>query len=106
MSKISGFDIHAHFYPQAYLDLIATEGTRFGASFDLAEGGRPVIHVGSLHAGPLARKFIDLDLRLAEMDEQGVGMQALSLTQPMFYWAGAKLGQKLAEAFNDTSVVR
>ena len=101
MDNAAGFDIHAHFYPQAYLDLIAKDGARFGASYDLAEGDRPVITVGALHAGPLAREFTELEPRLAEMDRQGVEMQALSLTQPMVYWADGKFGLELAQAFND-----
>jgi aminocarboxymuconate-semialdehyde decarboxylase len=94
-------DIHAHYYPQAYLDLIAAEGAPHGASCDLEHPGGVVIEAGNLHAGPLARKFIDLDLRVAEMDEQGVQVHALSLTQPMVYWAGDEFGHKLAAAFND-----
>ncbi|MFQ5796729.1 MAG: amidohydrolase, partial [Candidatus Bipolaricaulia bacterium] len=65
-------DIHAHYYPETYLKLIAEEGSRYGASFSTADERGPVIKVGPLQAGPLERKFIDLDLRLAEMDMQGV----------------------------------
>ena len=31
----------------------------------------------------LARKFMDLKLRIADMDAQGIAMQAISLTAPM-----------------------
>ena len=34
------------------------------------------------------------------MDEQGVAVQALSLTQPMVYWADRALSEKLTVAFN------
>ena len=101
MDNAAVIDIHAHYYPEAYLRIIAKQGHRFGASFSVAEGGRPVVKVGALHAGPLARTFTDLELRIAEMDRQGVGLQALSLSQPMVYWAGDELGQRLAETFND-----
>lgn len=101
MGNAAGFDIHAHFYPQAYLDLIAKDGARFEARYDLAEGDRPIIKVGALRAGPLAPEFTELEPRLAEMDRQGVQMQALSLTQPMVYWADGKFGLELAQTFND-----
>src|SRR5262245_66569334 len=35
------------------------------------------------------------------MDRTGVGMHALSLTQPMVYWADDDLGLELCAAFND-----
>jgi aminocarboxymuconate-semialdehyde decarboxylase len=35
------------------------------------------------------------------MDEQHVEVQALSLTQPMTYWAGRELGLELCTLFND-----
>jgi aminocarboxymuconate-semialdehyde decarboxylase len=35
------------------------------------------------------------------MDEQGVETHALSLSQPMIYWAGRSLGEKLAATFNE-----
>jgi aminocarboxymuconate-semialdehyde decarboxylase len=35
------------------------------------------------------------------MDAQGVHAQALSLSQPMNYWAGRSLGEKLAAVFNE-----
>lgn len=94
-------DIHAHYYPESFLKLIAEEGAAFGATVSASNPAGPLIDVGPLHAGPLARKFIDLDERVAEMDAQGVRVQALSLTQPMVDWAGGGLSQKLAEVFND-----
>jgi aminocarboxymuconate-semialdehyde decarboxylase len=103
MASAPSIDIHAHYYPDTYLRLIAEEGSRFGARYSTGERG-PVIDVGVLHAGPLARKFTDLELRIAEMDDQGVRIQALSLTQPMVYWADGALGARLSAAFNDALV--
>ncbi len=94
-------DIHAHYYPESFIRLMAEEGSSAGAHVTRREGAGPLLEVGILRAGPLARKFIDLDLRVAEMDEQGVAIQALSLTQPMVYWADRALAEKLTVAFND-----
>lgn len=95
-------DIHAHYFPQAYLDLLAAEGAPYGAgyhqeanSFTLVGAGRPL--------GPLPMKFIDLGQRVAEMDATGVDVQALSLTSPMVYWAEPDLSLRLSRAFNDAA---
>jgi aminocarboxymuconate-semialdehyde decarboxylase len=96
-------DIHAHFYPREFLDLVAAEGAPFQAGCR-DEGRGPVIHAGALRTGPLAPKFIDVDLRIEAMDAQDVDAQALSLTQPMVYWAEPKLSRRLSAAFNDACV--
>jgi aminocarboxymuconate-semialdehyde decarboxylase len=94
-------DIHAHFYPEAYLKLIAEEGERFGVRLSRGDPKGPVIEVGAVRTGPLRQAFSDLDLRRKEMDRQGVKVHALSLTLPMVYWADGELGLRLARAFND-----
>jgi len=93
-------DIHAHFYPPAYLRLIEAEGGGFGATYEATENG-PVVRVAGLHAGPLGAAFIDLEPRIAAMDAAGVDVQALSLTQPMVYWGDRDFAGRLAAAFND-----
>ena len=41
--------------------------------------------------------------RIADMDQQGVALQAISLTSPMLYWADEELSYKLARAWNDAA---
>lgn len=91
-------DIHAHYFPQGYLDILGEEGKRYGFEYRKAPDG---FFVGP--AGPLPAKFTDLKLRLAEMDAQGVKMHALSLTAPMLYFGGPELSQRLARAWNDAA---
>ena len=102
MKKFQTIDIHAHFYPESFLKLIAEEGAEFGVncSYDNPDG--PVIDVGGVKTPPLERRYYDLEGRLASMDEQGVNVHALSLTQPMVYWASADLSRRLSEAYNDS----
>jgi len=95
-------DIHAHYYPESFIDLVKNEGTKFGAEFSLTDG-KPTMKIQNLVTGPLGPKFIDLDARLQAMDEQGVKVHVLSLSQPMVYWAGKALSQKLSETFNDAT---
>ena len=95
-------DTHAHYFPESYLQLIAKHGKRCGATVIAEPGGARFIQVGLLlRTGPITSDFIDLDERLAIMERQGLQMQALSLTQPMVYWADDDLGLQLCIAFND-----
>ena len=98
---IKTIDTHAHYFPQSYIDLVAKHGGRVGTSVVEANGAT-FIQVGlNLRTGPITPEFIDLDKRLKLMDAQGVGMHALSLTQPMVYWADDDLGSQLCMAYND-----
>ena len=98
---IQTIDTHAHYFPQTYIDLVAQHGHRSGTTVTEANGAT-FIQVGlNLRTGPITRTFIDLDERLKLMDAQGVGMHALSLTQPMVYWADDDLGAQLCVAYND-----
>jgi aminocarboxymuconate-semialdehyde decarboxylase len=95
-------DTHAHYFPESYIKLIADHGRRVGTTVTTDGSGVTFIQVGlSLRTGPITRRFIDIGERLREMDRQGVKMHALSLTQPMVYWADDDLGMKLCVAFND-----
>lgn len=94
-------DIHAHFFPEGYLKLTAEEGERCGVRLSRSDPKGPVIEAGQVRTGPLRAAFSDLDLRLKEMNRQGVRIHALSLTLPMVYWADGELGLRLARIVND-----
>jgi len=95
-------DTHAHFFPERFLELVARHGGRCGATVSADASGARFIQVGlSLRTGPITSGFIDLSERLAYMDRMGVDMHALSMTQPMVYWADDDLGLQLAAAVND-----
>jgi len=97
---MSAVDVHAHWYPKAFLELLGREGPAHGLEWQDTEQG-PQFRIRSLITGPAGPRFVDLDARLAAMDEQGVAVHALSLSQPMVYWAGRELGMKLAATYND-----
>lgn len=96
-------DIHAHYFPQTYFDLFNAEGQRYNAEFRMTEQGF-FFKTPAESSGPLPAKFIDLKQRLADMDAQGVSVQALSLTGPMVYWADGELSHKLATTWNNGAV--
>lgn len=93
-------DVHAHWYPKRFLDLLAGEGPAHGLEWRDTEAG-PQFKIRSVTTGPAGPRFVDLDARLEAMDQQGVATHALSLTQPMVYWAGRELGNRLALTYND-----
>jgi len=97
-------DIHAHYFPESYLKLIADHGRHCGTTIVGDSSGARFIQVGLLlRTGPITSTFIDLGERLKEMDRQGCDVHVLSLTQPMVYWADDDLSMKLSVAFNDAA---
>jgi len=104
MATAPAIDIHAHYFPESFLKLIADHGKPSAASIVSGPGGARFIQVGLLlRTGPVTSAFIDLDEHLKEMDRQGCDMHVLSLTQPMVYWADDDLGMKLSVAFTDAA---
>ena len=101
MATVRSIDIHAHFFPPAYLELIAAEDAAFGVTCERDDPRGPQISGSGRDGNFLEQRFIDIDARIASMDEQGVDVQALSLTSPMVYWAGEELALRLSRAFND-----
>jgi aminocarboxymuconate-semialdehyde decarboxylase len=96
-------DIHAHYFPQTYFDLFNAEGQRYNAEYRMTEQGF-FFKTPAESNGPLPARFIDLKARLADMDAQGVAVQALSLTGPMVYWAEGEFSHKLAMTWNDGAI--
>jgi len=94
-------DVHAHFFPERYLDLIAREGAPSQARIDRSDPKGPTIVLKETRTAPLDATYWDLDRRRKAMDRVGVAVHALSLTSPMVYWADGDLGQRLAAAVND-----
>lgn len=109
-SGVRAVDIHCHYFPEAYLNVFNEDGKRFNAQSRVTPEGfyyKVPDTIGVTSPGHpsalLPTKFINLEQRLAEMDQQGVAVQALSLTAPMVYWGDAELDHKLARAWNDAA---
>lgn len=100
-APVAPVDVHAHWYPQPWLDLVAQHGAEHGVEWRELPGQGPQFRVGHVVTGPTGPRYVDLDTRLQAMDQQGVAVHALSLSQPMLYWAGRELGLRLACVFND-----
>ncbi len=101
MSRAPIVDIHAHYYPKPFLKLLDEQGASFGVRLRTDDPRGVIIEMKTGTQGPLKPAFIDLDIRLKEMDRLKVDIHALSLTRPMVYWADGPLGLGLARATND-----
>ena len=99
---VRAVDIHAHFFPQEYLDVLAQEGPRFNVEYRAAEEGF-YIKTEARFQGPLPYRVVDIKKRIADMDAQGTAVQAMSLTGPMAYWGDEALSHKLSRAWNDAA---
>jgi aminocarboxymuconate-semialdehyde decarboxylase len=97
---IRPIDIHAHYFPQAFLNLIGEEGKRFKAAYRTTDQGF-FIDTPVWSGGPISTRMIDLKQRIADMNQQGVAIQAISLTAPMVNWGDAEFSHKLARTWND-----
>ena len=96
-------DAHAHWYPREFVTLLEKEGPANGARMGKDAAGDPVVLSvpGGTQASTMRRNMTDIDLILKEMDERGVDMYALSMTNPMVYWAPPEFALKLSQAVND-----
>jgi aminocarboxymuconate-semialdehyde decarboxylase len=94
-------DIHAHWYPQEWLALLAKEGAAEGASLERS-GDRFMLRAKHI-TNAFDERFVVVDERVKAMDARGIDVHALSLTTPMVYWASPPLGLALSQAFNDAA---
>jgi aminocarboxymuconate-semialdehyde decarboxylase len=98
---LTTIDIHAHWYPREWLQLFEKDAPGEDGRLErTAQGYR----IKAKHiTNAFDERFVDLDSRLQRMEQTGIGMQALSLTTPMVYWAAPGLGLALSQAFNDAA---
>src|SRR5436189_4482322 len=94
-------DIHAHWYPQEWLQLFETDGAKEGARLERTAGGYRLKTETLVNA--FDERFVDLASRIEKMDEKRIDVHALSLTTPMVNWASPALGLALAQAYNDAA---
>ena len=96
-------DAHAHWYPRAFVSLMEKEGEANGARIEKDASGNTVVRSvpGATQTSNMRRNMIELDLIIAEMDSRNVDVYALSMTNPMVYWAPPRFGLKLSQAVND-----
>ena len=95
-------DLHAHWFPQEWVSLLEEEGPANGAEMGRNSKGHVSIEIpGVALVSSFPTDMIDLGIMVKAMDHARVDVRALSLTNPMVYWAPPAFGLKLAQAYND-----
>lgn len=99
-------DAHMHWYPQAFVDLMIRKGPAHGAVMGEDADGNPlVVSVpGSTQKSRMRRIMTNTDDIIAAMDNRKVDTNALSMTNPLVYWAPGGFGLELSAAANDACV--
>jgi len=98
-------DLHAHWFPQPWIDLLLKEAEGNGAKMGKNEKGHPVIDVIGVPLKSVFRPdMVEPDAILKSMNDARVDVRAMSLTNPMVYWAPPAFGLKLSRAYNDACV--
>lgn len=95
-------DLHAHWFPQPWVDLLVKEGAANGAKMTKTGKGHWQFDTSGVPLKSIFRPdMIDPDIMLKSMNGCRVDTRAMSLTNPMVYWAPPAFGLKLAQAYND-----
>jgi aminocarboxymuconate-semialdehyde decarboxylase len=91
-------DIHNHYYPPRYLAEIERGGSRVRIGYD-AQDRLQIHYPGDYNIVVLGHR--DLAERVRAMDEDGIAMQAISLTTPGVHVEEARRGIELARLVNE-----
>jgi aminocarboxymuconate-semialdehyde decarboxylase len=98
-------DIHSHFFPRTWPDLTARYGTRDWPWIKHTEAGKAEIMVGDRFFRQIYSACWDAEVRLNEMDRDGVEMQVLSATPVLFaYERPVEHALDCARLFNDAAL--
>jgi len=98
-------DIHNHFFPRAWPDLAARYGTPNWPSIKHSQPGKAEIMVGDRFFRQISSACWDPEVRLQEMDRDGVEMQVLSATPVLFaYDRPVEHALDCAQLFNDAAL--
>lgn len=97
-------DIHTHFFPDPYLDLIQSEGGRYGVELTINQDGVRELRIqGVLH--PPLKAFHDIKVRLKDMKAMGVDLQVFHhSSRPNVLFADPGLAVELCRVSNDAYV--
>jgi aminocarboxymuconate-semialdehyde decarboxylase len=98
-------DIHNHFFPREWPDLAARYGTSNWPCIKHTEPGKAEIIVGDRFFRQIYSACWDAEVRLQEMDRDGVDIQVLSATPVLFaYDRPVEHALDCAQLFNDAAL--
>ena len=98
-------DIHNHFFPSSWPDLAARYGTPNWPWIKHTEPGKADILVGDRFFRRIHSACWDPEVRLREMDRDGIDLQVISATPVLFaYERPAEQALDCAQLFNDAAL--
>jgi aminocarboxymuconate-semialdehyde decarboxylase len=98
-------DIHNHFFPPTWPDLCARYGTPDWPRIKHTEPGKAEIMVGDRFFRHIYAACWDPEVRLREMDRDGIDMQVISATPVLFgYERPVEHALDCAQLFNDAAL--
>jgi aminocarboxymuconate-semialdehyde decarboxylase len=98
-------DVHTHFFPESWPDLAERFGTPDWPWIRHTEQGKAEIMVGNKFFRKIYSACWDAELRLQEMDRDGVDLQIISGTPVLFaYDRPAEHAAEAAKIFNDAAL--
>ena len=102
--RVRVIDVHAHWYPPEWIALLEREGDANGAKMGRNHARQRQDRDPRPHSACSSRNTSTSRPASKAMDKAGVAMHALSLTQPMAFWAPPAFGLKLCQTYNDACV--
>lgn len=104
-AKPAIIDIHSHFFPKEWPDLAARFGTPDWPWMRHDSPGKATVMVGDKPFRPVYDACWDMDVRLAEMDRDGVDVQIICATPVLFsYDRPADHALEVSRIFNDAAL--
>jgi aminocarboxymuconate-semialdehyde decarboxylase len=98
-------DIHTHFFPESWPDLAARYGTPDWPSIKHTGPGKADIMLGDRMFRHVTSACWDVNVRLENMDRNGVDMQIISATPVLFAYAReSKHALDCSRLFNDVAL--
>ena len=98
-------DIHNHFIPESWPDLAQRFGTPDWPWIKHTGGGKAVIMIGDREFRKIYSACWDPEVRLSEMDRDGVDLQIISATPVLFaYERPIEQALECARIFNDSAL--
>jgi aminocarboxymuconate-semialdehyde decarboxylase len=92
-------DIHTHYYPENYFQLIRTLPSEF--AFDRDPTGRTIIKYRGARFFGVTAPMTDVGKRLEDMDRVGIDVEVVSLSTPNVFFADETKQPDVARAVND-----
>jgi len=101
MTKTPGrkFDLHTHYYPDAFFRAIREVGGQF--AFTRSPTGQTIITYGGARFFGITPPMTDASKRIEDMDRAGVDVEVVSLSTPNVFFADAAHQPDVARMVND-----